>query len=192
MMLRRPSPSMAVALLALFVALGGTSYATAEMIVPNDSVGTAQIKNDSVTRAKLAHHSITSVLIKPGALLASDFAAGQLPAGPQGPVGPQGAKGDKGDKGDAGAISNIKVRSASTTVPAGGVGIVTASCRSDEYASGAGSSWSLASGESGAGLSTVSLAPSYDSNGVTAYVGRGENQTASTHTFAVNVLCFSR
>jgi hypothetical protein len=79
--LRRPSPAMGVALLALFVALGGVSAAATNGLLPNNSVGTSQIKNDSVTRAKIAHQSITGVLIKPGSLTASNFAAGQIPAG---------------------------------------------------------------------------------------------------------------
>jgi hypothetical protein len=89
-----------VALLALFVALGGTSYAAVQP--PANSVGTKQIKKNAVTSAK----------VKNGSLRSADFAAGQLPAGaagragpagpagPQGAAGPQGPKGDKGDKGD--------------------------------------------------------------------------------------------
>jgi len=198
MKISRPSPAMSIAVFALFVALGGTSYATVHALVPPNSVGTAQIKNDSITRAKLAHQSITSMLIKPGSLMASDFAAGQLPAGPQGatgpagPAGPAGPKGDNGNKGDTGAVAQIKVRAADVVVPAGGVGLVTASCRSEERATGAGTSWTLGSGESGAGLTTVSLTPSHDSAGVTAYTGRGQNGTTTARTFTVDVLCYPR
>jgi hypothetical protein len=41
-----------VGLLALFVALGGTSYAAAKL--PRNSVGTAQIRSGAVTQRKLA------------------------------------------------------------------------------------------------------------------------------------------
>ena len=41
----------ALALVALFVALGGTSYAA--FGVPTNSVGTAQIRNAAITSAKL-------------------------------------------------------------------------------------------------------------------------------------------
>lgn len=127
--LRRPSPAMGVALVALFVALGGTSYAVT--VLPENSVGTKQIQNDSVTRAKIAHESITSVLIKDGSLLARDFAVGQIPAGqmgptgpagpagPVGPTGPQGPRGEKGDTGDTGAFTPLVLRSESVTIPAG-------------------------------------------------------------------------
>jgi hypothetical protein len=191
MRIPRPSPALGVSLLALFVALGGTSYA-AVSLVPANSVGTRQIQDDSVTRSKIAHESITSTLVKNGSLYAVDFAANSLPVGPTGPAGPKGDKGDTGSTGATGAISQITVRANAVVVPAGGVGVVTASCTSDERASGGGSSWSLASGESGAGLSTVALTPAYDSYGATAYVGRGQNATASAHTFTVSALCYHR
>jgi hypothetical protein len=48
----------AIALLALFTALGGTSYAALNL--PAGSVGTRQLRNGSVTAQKLANGSITS------------------------------------------------------------------------------------------------------------------------------------
>ena len=82
-----------VALLALFIALGGTSYAAVKL--PANSVGSKQIKKNAVTAAKVKNRS----------LRAEDFAAGQLPAGERGPAGaagPAGPPGPKGDKGDTG------------------------------------------------------------------------------------------
>lgn len=61
------SPSMLVALLALFVALGGATYAAFKL--PANSVGTKQLRNGAVTAAK----------VHKGSLLASDFKSGQLP-----------------------------------------------------------------------------------------------------------------
>jgi hypothetical protein len=46
-----------VSYLALFVALGGTSYAAFRL--PTDSVGTRQLRNSAVTSKKLANGSIT-------------------------------------------------------------------------------------------------------------------------------------
>ncbi len=56
--LRRPSPAMAVALTALFVALGGTSYALASL--PANSVGTAQLKSNAVTTSKIKNGAVTA------------------------------------------------------------------------------------------------------------------------------------
>ena len=99
---RRPSPAIVVACIALGVALGGTSYATV-LSVPNNSITTAKIKNGAVTTPKLKNDAVTAPKIKAGAvtssevknssLLAADFRPGQLPAGPAGPQGPPGISG---------------------------------------------------------------------------------------------------
>ena len=72
-----------VAYLALFVALGGTSVAASNALVPKNSVGSAQVIN--------------------GSLLKKDFKAGQLPRGARGPAGARGAAGAAGPAGPAGA-----------------------------------------------------------------------------------------
>jgi hypothetical protein len=58
---------MIVALIALFVSLGGTSYAAMNSLPPN-SVGTAQIKPNAVTSAKIAAGAVTASKINPAAL----------------------------------------------------------------------------------------------------------------------------
>jgi hypothetical protein len=85
----KPSPSMMVALLALFVALGGSSYAAIKL--PKASVGPKQLKRNSVTSPK----------VKPGSLLLSDFKRSQRTQlrGPQGLQGAQGARGVQGAPG---------------------------------------------------------------------------------------------
>jgi hypothetical protein len=72
-----------LACVALFIALGGVSYAAA---LPRNSVGSQQIKKDAVTSAK----------VKDGSLKALDFGTGQLSSGATG------AKGDPGPTGPAG------------------------------------------------------------------------------------------
>ena len=54
----RPSPAMVVALVALFVSLGGSAYAA--LSLPKNSVGTAQLKNGAVTAAKLRKATVGS------------------------------------------------------------------------------------------------------------------------------------
>lgn len=85
-----PKHSTVVAYVALFIALGGTSYAAVKL--PKNSVGSTQIKSNAVTSGK----------VKNGSLRKADFKAGDLPAGAQGAQGPQGLKGDKGDRGTDG------------------------------------------------------------------------------------------
>jgi hypothetical protein len=92
-----PSPSMIVASIALIVALGGTSYAVSSL--PRNSVGSRQIKKGAVNGRAIARNAITSAKVKDSSLLAKDFKAGQLPAGPQGAQGPQGPQGAAGPAG---------------------------------------------------------------------------------------------
>jgi hypothetical protein len=65
-MRRSPSPALVVACLALAVSLGGTGYAA--LILPPNSVGTAQLRNDAVISAK----------VRNGTLVLADVRAGQL------------------------------------------------------------------------------------------------------------------
>jgi hypothetical protein len=74
--------SNVIAYLALFVALGGTSYAAIRL--PADSVGNRQIKNSAVTSGK----------VRNGTLRGQDFAAGTLRRGVRGPEGPAGSLAD--------------------------------------------------------------------------------------------------
>ena len=101
-----PSPAMAVAVLALFVALGGSSYAAITITGNN-------VENGTLTSADLKNNSVTSVDIRSGSLVPQDFKAGQLPAGPQGVQGPQGIQGPKGDQGPPG-ISGLQRVSATS------------------------------------------------------------------------------
>ena len=80
-----------IAMLALFVAMGGTGYAALKL--PKNSVGSKQIKKNAITSTK----------VKNGSLKKGDFAAGQLPAGQRGPAGPAGAAGAPGTPGVDGA-----------------------------------------------------------------------------------------
>jgi hypothetical protein len=61
MRLRGPSPAFVISVIALFVALGGTTYAAATSL-PINSVGTPQLKAGAVTPAKLA--SATTALLE--------------------------------------------------------------------------------------------------------------------------------
>ena len=87
-----------VATLALFVALGGSSYATIQFTGRN-------VKDRSLTAKDIKKNSLTTSEVKNRSLLAQDFKAGQLPSGAQGAPGPQGAKGDRGDPGPTSANS---------------------------------------------------------------------------------------
>jgi hypothetical protein len=72
-----PSPALLVALLALFVALGGSAYAVKKTTVaPANSVVTKSIKKGAVTRLKLADASVGANQLLPGAVGAPQIADG--------------------------------------------------------------------------------------------------------------------
>ena len=110
--------------MALFVALGGASYAAVK--IPKNSVGSAQIKKNAVTSAK----------VKDRSLLATDFRAGQLPRGATGATGAAGASGVTAANGTSGSALGITLTGTpqevmSTTVSSGPAGrmVVTGSFR---------------------------------------------------------------
>ena len=91
-----------MATIAVFVALGGSSYAA------------VTLKKNSVKSRNIAKNAVTSPKVKNGSLLSRDFKTGQLPAGPQGP------KGDKGDQGDRAQVIGTDI-TGTISEPAGAV-----------------------------------------------------------------------
>jgi hypothetical protein len=89
-MFRIPSHTTVAAYGALFVALGGVSYAAVKL--PAGSVGNRELRKDAVTAAK----------VRDGSLTRADFGTNALPAGARGESGPPGPKGDGGRDGTAG------------------------------------------------------------------------------------------
>jgi len=95
---RRPSHATIVAYAALFVAVGGTSYAAA-------TIGSDDIQRNAVRSKHVKNHS----------LLKRDFKGGQLPAGKRGPVGLRGPRGLTGTAGSAKGYAVVNPASVGTT-----------------------------------------------------------------------------
>ena len=191
---------MVVACLALLVALGGTSIAAVNQLVPRNSVGTAQLRLGAVTNQKIRNNAINSAKVANRSLLRSDFAAGQLPAGPvgpQGPAGPAGPAGAAGAAGPAGVIGTITVRSSSALVDGGTAENgaynsvrVTALCQGNERAISGGTSWS--DDTTGRELMTGELEPQLNAqNQVIGFLGVGLNDSGNSSTFSVHALCYT-
>ena len=91
-----------MATIAVFVALGGSSYAAVKL--SRNSVRSSHIKNGQVKAPDVARNAINADKIADGTLKLSDLSGSAVDGlkGAQGPGGPQGQDGPAGDKGDAG------------------------------------------------------------------------------------------
>ncbi len=67
---RLPSPATILACVALLVSLGGVSYAAG--VLPNNSVGAAQLRKGAVTAAKVRTNAINSAKVKDGTVTGAD------------------------------------------------------------------------------------------------------------------------
>src|SRR3954464_5467873 len=114
----------AIAIAALFFALGGGAYAAVGNL-PTNSVGTKQLKNGAVTPPKLSKSTVKELQ-----KIAKKHAPRQGPGavGPSGPPGPKGASGEPGPAGPSdvyvggssgGSLSGPDAVVASITVPPG-------------------------------------------------------------------------
>jgi hypothetical protein len=193
--IRRPSPAMVVACLALLVALGGTSVAAVSQLARN-SVGPAQLQFGAVTAPKIRSNAVNSSKVANRSLLRADFAPGQLPAGPTGPQGPAGPAGPAGAAGPAGVIGAITVRTNAVAVVDGvednvfNTARIQRNCEANERAISAGTSW----GDDGNDLKLVTqeLEPALNaSNQVVGFIGVGGNDTGESSTFVLHVLCYT-
>jgi hypothetical protein len=121
----------AVGYVALFAALGGTSYA-AVRLTPG-SVGTQALARGAVTHAKLATNSVDGRNVADGSLTLSDFRPGTLkPAkGDAGSDGVRGATGLSGDRGPAGPAGPAGAPGAAGAAGPNGSGTVTLRARGE-------------------------------------------------------------
>jgi hypothetical protein len=109
----RISPASLLALVALFVALGGVSYAAA-------TIDGKSIQNNSIPGKKLKNKAITNKKVKPGTLAANRLtpAARASLKGAQGQQGPAGLQGPQGPAGTALAYAQVNDGGASSLVVA--------------------------------------------------------------------------
>jgi hypothetical protein len=108
--LRAPSPALVVAVVALFVALGGTTYAATSL--PKNSVGAKQLKKNAVTGVKIKSGAVTKTKINKKTIAALKGNEGQ-----QGPPGPPGPKGDQGPQGPGGSILSFDANATASPSP---------------------------------------------------------------------------
>jgi hypothetical protein len=136
----RLSPSVVVAMLALFIAMGGTASAAVSALITGK-----QIKNSSITGKDVKDLSLTK----------KDF-KGRV-AGPRGPRGFRGADGGPGPPSPA----NLERAEAHTDYPTAAIGQATARCPAGKRVTGGG-------GKTDG--SAVAITDSYPSDDMTAWI----------------------
>lgn len=72
--IKRPSPAMVVAVIALVCALTGTAWAA----LGKNSVGSRQLKSKAVTTGKIANNAVNGAKVANGSLTGSDINIGAL------------------------------------------------------------------------------------------------------------------
>jgi hypothetical protein len=155
----RLTPSMVVALVALFVALTGTGTAATLLLsrASASSVAGSKAHNAALASALVRHLQVgrpvsarglvkLMALLKPGPRGPRGLRGVQGPAGPQGPQGPQGAQGAEGVQGPVGGFDPSKIVERvgpATTIFAGSVSnSLSAACAPGEVALSGGYSTS--------------------------------------------------
>jgi hypothetical protein len=165
--LRRPSPAIVIACIALAFALAPASYATVSELLP-DSVGTKQLQDGAVTSEKIRNFSLRRW----------DFKTSDFPLVPR-------------DK----LLGNITLRQASTTVPRGPVAgngqyvtrAVQVKCKPGQRAISGGTSWLDDANEEE--LITVYSMPLFENGRPIGWRARGGSDEGEDHVFGVEVLC---
>jgi hypothetical protein len=150
---RRATPSMVVALVALFVALAGTAAAGGVLLtgasISDGSLSGADLADGSVAYGDLDADLRSHVLHSQPFLASLPSVKGppgprgpRGPAGPQGPQGAQGAQGPQGAPGAAGGFdpARVTVRQGPQTTlnPGTASNALVASCTTGEVALGGG------------------------------------------------------
>lgn len=179
----------AIALLALFLALGGTSFAAAGLI--NGS----QIKPHTIAKNRLTNTAIAQLKGNRGQRGVQGTPGTRGPTGPQGVQGAQGAQGAQGVQGVQGTQGppgpvNLDYETGSQLVQPGGDGLVQIPCPVNMVATGGGVMTDPAS-------SAVTISesdwidwpnPPFTAN---AWEGRAHNGGTSAVNLIVDVICTS-
>ena len=211
MLSRLPKPGHAtvVAYLALFVALGGSSYAAIQITGSNvrnstltgddvkdssltgddvrqGSLSGADVRQSSLTGSDVKQSSLTGADVRDGSLKALDFAAGELPKGDPGPPG------TKGDTGTAGA-TNVTVVTAEAFVTNGGQNSGLATCPAGQRATGggvgSGSANTVSITQSGPVDSQLNFDLTDTGDVPVGWFGRAQSNNAGDDTIYVFAIC---
>ena len=121
--MKRLSYANVMSTLALFIALGGVSYAAVKL--PSNSVGTPQIRNDAVTGSKIKNGSISQKDLDKALVAKLALAGKPGPQGIQGATGSAGTQGLQGLTGDPAYVQRTGFQGSGTNPPGGMADVVS-------------------------------------------------------------------
>ena len=159
--------SNVTATVALFVALGGASYAATQL--PRNSIGSAQIKSNGVTNVDIARNAVTGAKVRTGSLDGTDIDLTTLGTVPT-----------------AMGLAKVTYRTASESIaPYGGTGnytskLATATCDPGQSVLGGGVSVESQEDE---------LVNSSYPTGTNAWSGVAFNAGSSARSMTVTAVC---
>jgi hypothetical protein len=167
--LRPPTPSMVVSIVAMVVALGGTSYAVVQL--PPRSVGAKQLKRNAVSASHIKANAINSAKVKKESLKGTDIDEASLGAVPL--------------AARTSGLDRVVYRVATTSIPPPTVvgdstkGIATARCDAGQLVVGGGVKLEE-------NMSVVDGFP----DGAAAWTANANNdEVGVTHNFTVYAIC---
>ena len=176
-----------MATLALFIALGGGSYAAVRLSA--NSVKSREIARNAVKSSEIARSSVGSSEVRNASLEPIDFT--RLPTGPRGDRGATGSRGARGLQGDAGptgrlgpagadAATNLRVRLGDTAdVAAGATTTLQTLCGVGERAIGGGVSYQPPGAATFADVTASHPNPDTEGSTPTAWTLGVRNQAAN-------------
>lgn len=169
--LRRPTPSMVVSIIAMFIALGGTSYAVVQL--PPRSVGPKQLKRNAVAASHIKANAINSAKVKKDSLKGIDIDEASLGAVPL--------------AARTSGLDRVVYRVATTSIPPPTVvgdstkGVATARCDAGQLVVGGGVKLEE-------NMSVVDGFP----DGAGAWTANANNdEVGVTHNFTVYAICIA-
>jgi len=178
--LRRPSPAMVVAFIALGLALGGTSYA---VVKPGkNTVGSRQLRNNAVSAVKLKAGAVDSSKVRDDSLTGQDINESTLGAVPNAVQAAGAARAAVAD----GLAQIVYTVTSATLGPAPGNGT---SSESDPTEARCPAGHRVVGG--GIQLEdSMSQVDGYPSSGGTGWTGRAANDDVlAPHSFTVYAIC---
>ena len=179
---RLPSPSLAVSITALVVAMGGTGYAATKLSGSNIKAGTItgkQIKSRSLSAGKLSAAAIAQFK---GVAGPAGPAGAAGPAGPAGAAGPAGVAGKAGPPGPAGVAGIVQLSSDPISLPANSQTHATKACPPYTQVIGGGVA-------SASGSTAVNVNSSFPTDSEDGWRADVNNATNSATTFTVYAIC---